>query len=617
MTPVQLAAPVALFALLPLGAASILLYLLMLRRREVLVPSVMLWRRAADDMQANAPFQKLRYNLLMLLQVAALAAVVLGLAGPYIMSGRLTGRSTVLVLDASASMRATDVPQGRFEQARSKALEAVAGMARGDEAAVVVVASRATVALPFTSDRRRLETTLRAMQPTDCTTNMRDGLLLALSLAGKRPRSTVLVLSDGGFAALPSVPPSADVKFIRIGQRSANLAIMAFQASRSPATGKHDLFVRLHNYGVGPQQSTLCIYQEQQLVDARTVTVAANSDHIENCSLALPQGGLLRAQLEVKDDLAADNVAYASAESGAALSVLLATPGNLFLEQALLVVPGVKLYRVGQLDAAQAAAAFDKYDVVILDRVPAPPLPVSGAVMLVACPDMQQPAALAESLATPAVTRWEMQHPALRHVNLSAAQLSRATALAAAPGARTLAWAGERPVVVALDNPGLRALAFGWNFLDSDLPLRVGFPVLLRNCVEWLAEGRGRKGLTVRTGGILRLPTPVNAASATESLPDGGRLQARVVGGEVTLANVDRVGEYSLAVSGQPCRRWAADLCDREESNLTPRDAIQLGARRIASNSALARAERPLWPYLALLALALLLGEWHLYHRRL
>jgi hypothetical protein len=183
----HLLAPLALIAFAPIAAAIVALYLLKLRRRDFVVPSVFLWRRAVQDVQANAPFQRLRANLLLLLQLLALACLVAGLAGPYIMARRLGGRSAIIVLDASASMKATDARGSRFDEAKRQAEQIVGGMGRRDEAALLICGASAQTAVSFSGDRHRLISAIRAAEPTDCVTNVRDGLLLAFGLAAKRP----------------------------------------------------------------------------------------------------------------------------------------------------------------------------------------------------------------------------------------------------------------------------------------------------------------------------------------------------------------------------------------------------------------------------------------------
>jgi hypothetical protein len=60
-----------LAALLPI---IVLFYLLRLRRTEQVVSSVYLWRKMVRDVEANAPWQRLRRNLLLLLQLLFLIA---------------------------------------------------------------------------------------------------------------------------------------------------------------------------------------------------------------------------------------------------------------------------------------------------------------------------------------------------------------------------------------------------------------------------------------------------------------------------------------------------------------------------------------------------------------
>jgi len=611
--PLSFVAPFALIALIPLAGIIILLYLLKLKRRELVIPSIFLWRRATQDIQANAPFQKLRRSLLLLLQLLALTMMVLALAAPFLLSSRLGGKSVVIVLDASASMEATDVPPSRFGEAKQRASQIIGGMGRRDEAALVICAARAWVASPFTSDLRKLQTALKAARPTDGPTNMRDALLLAFSLASKRPKSVVYVLSDGGFPPLPEVAAAADLRFLRVGKESDNAALLAFEAARQEKSPDHQLFLRIKNYSQKARTAVVSIYQEEDLLRAHRVDLKPNENHTETYRLILKRPGLLRAELAAEDDLQADDVAYAFADLPSATSVLLVTPGNLFLEQALLVQPEVSLYKTASLSPKEAEEAYRQYEVVIYDRVPPPAPPTSGGVMLVAAGPS---ASFGASLTGPSVDRWDERHPALKYVNLSVVRIAKAVALRPASRERAIAESAGRPLIVAGERPGLRTLAFGWNFSDSDLPLRVGFPILLGNSVRWLAQsGGGSAPMRIRPGAIVSLAVPPEAKSAEVTLPDQSRRTLSVTDGQASFVESDRIGVYRMT-SGDRKWRWAVDLRSAEESDLIPRDEMKLGARTVRAGAGPPKTERYLWPYLALLAVAILLLEWRVYHRR-
>src|SRR5438309_9747778 len=88
---------------LPIGGLIVVMYILKLRRKDVIVSSTFLWRQVIRDVQANAPFQKLRKNLLLLLQLMAAGLIVFALARPFLPFLANGGRNVVVIVDTSAS----------------------------------------------------------------------------------------------------------------------------------------------------------------------------------------------------------------------------------------------------------------------------------------------------------------------------------------------------------------------------------------------------------------------------------------------------------------------------------------------------------------------------------
>src|SRR3954463_11001941 len=86
----------------------LILYFLKLRRREMTVSSTLLWKKAVQDLQVNAPFQKLRRNLLLLLQLLLLMLLLLAFSRPVTNYSPGAGTTSVILIDRSASMGALD-----------------------------------------------------------------------------------------------------------------------------------------------------------------------------------------------------------------------------------------------------------------------------------------------------------------------------------------------------------------------------------------------------------------------------------------------------------------------------------------------------------------------------
>src|SRR5205085_9696942 len=86
----------------------VIVFSLLKRKRAVkLVSSTLLWQKFLAETQANAPFQLLRHNWLLLLQILMLLLAVFALSRPYFTSTAKSRHSRVLILYASASMPAS------------------------------------------------------------------------------------------------------------------------------------------------------------------------------------------------------------------------------------------------------------------------------------------------------------------------------------------------------------------------------------------------------------------------------------------------------------------------------------------------------------------------------
>jgi hypothetical protein len=154
-----------------LAAPIILMYMLRLRRREVVVSSTLLWQKLLRDREANAPWQKLRRNLLLILQLLILAALVLALARPFFPVPSLISGNTVVLLDASASMLAADVAPNRFAAAKAEADRLIGDLPGDSRMTLIQVGQTPTILAAASGDKAALR---RALEQAEAETAVAD-----------------------------------------------------------------------------------------------------------------------------------------------------------------------------------------------------------------------------------------------------------------------------------------------------------------------------------------------------------------------------------------------------------------------------------------------------------
>src|SRR5215216_685156 len=204
----QFLTPLA-FLLASLAIPIILLYMLKLRRKQVQVSSTWLWVQLLRDQQANAPWQKLKRNLLLILQLLILAALVLALAHPAMQVPAVASGSVIVLLDASASMNATDVNPSRFEEARRSVHELINGLSGTSAMTLILVGTTPQTLVSTELDKAVLGNALDKAKVTQGQADWYAAFALAAGAARQsQEKSTIVIISDGGLPeeGLPALP---------------------------------------------------------------------------------------------------------------------------------------------------------------------------------------------------------------------------------------------------------------------------------------------------------------------------------------------------------------------------------------------------------------------------
>lgn len=611
-------------AFLALGALAvpiIVLYMLRLRRREVPVSSVMLWQRLIQDREANTPWQKLRRNLLLLLQLLILAALVFALARPFIPVPSVASGSVALLIDASASMNAADMPGGatRFEAARDQARALLGDLASGEVMTVIAVGPTPQVLTPPTADRAVLRGAINAAQPTGAPADWEAALALAGASIAGREGASIVILSDGGLPAdLPPLP--AEVRYVPLGREADNLAISAL-ATR-PLEDAPQLFVAVTNYGPQPADTILSLEVDGELHSADRLTVPAGGSTNLTVTDLPPSTRLIRAELTppveggTPDYLPLDDVAYAIYTPPAGGRALLVTEGNIFLEQIFTALPTVEAFKTAPGNLPEEA-----FDLVVFDGwLPAGDLPDTN-LLVIGPAQSTDLFVVAGSFADTRFLRQAADDPVLAYVDFEGIAV-REAALVQSPGwAKPVVEAEGGPLLLAGETGGRRVAVLTFDLHDSDLPLKIDFPVLIANLVEWFSPAQAfdaADGLQPGDPLVIR-PLPLTD-SIQVSLPDGSTRSINVGEGIPTFTATSQLGVYEVQLRSGAATQWsgqfAVNLFAAEESTIAPAANITVGQAEVAGlEGDEETGQREVWPWLAALALLVLVIEWWAYHR--
>ncbi len=597
----------------------IVFYLLKRKRVVKLVSSTFLWQKFLAETQANAPFQRLRKNWLLLLQLLMLALVVLALSRPFFKGSAKPASLRVLILDGSASMQATDEKPSRFEKARADALKWVDGMREGEQMMVLLAGAVTETKQPATTDKAALRRAIKDCAPSDSPTRLADALKTAGAFTfEKRGEETVTsgeihLFSDGAAPDLDELGnKNLPLIYHRIGTGGNNLGLVRIDARANPENAlERAVFANVSNFSTNEWRTDVELLFDDRVLETRPLTLAPTNTQLLIFTAPQTNNGVFTVRLTTQDDLAADNQASIVSLVPRPVKVLLVTKGNRFLEKALRGAPNSLLETAGQLtDAAEGQ------DIVVLDDVLPAVWPRANTLAIHVANTNWFPSW--QTVKTPLIVDWKNSHPLLRFVNFDNVRVSESLGVKAPSWGLTLVESTETPLILAGEINRQRLVWIGFDPLESEWPLRQSFPIFMVNAVDWLNPAGGSSSqLLVQPGTAFRLPLTQKITSAQVTTPDGKSRTLTVESGsrELVVGDTARQGIYRVK-AGTNEITFCANLMDSNESNIAPRDELAVGKYAKVSATTMKRANTEIWRWFALAGLAVLLFEWWWYHKR-
>ncbi|MFN0071286.1 MAG: vWA domain-containing protein [Chloroflexota bacterium] len=599
-------APAAALALLAIPVI-ILIHYLRGSRRRLRVPSVELWQGLAPGLTARNRVKRPPLSLLLLLQILIGLGLALALMRPAREGDTL--RHLGLVIDASASMQASDVGQSRFEAARQAALSRINSLAPTDQVTLVRGGYKPTV--EFAGPAKDAEPAVKGLKAGASPARLDDAVMrAALELSRTEDlRGEILVFTDAATDTSTQMNPGRfPLEVVTLAGTGGNQAITDLSARIEPGARAIDVFAEISNYEARPVRTSVQLLADDLPLPLRQIDLPANGRVPLALSVPL-ESARITARLSVRDALPLDDIAEVALPSVRPRSIMLVSRGSSALERALRAIPGARVLTATPEDSANAAA-----DLTVFDGVSPKSLP-SGAILLVHPPGDNGIVQVTGDLRLPPITTVDTTHPLLNGVDVTALRFMRADRITAPAWGHTVLGSPRGPLIVEGVRAGQPIAIFAFDPVASGFEKSIGFPVLVANTVSsTLARVSGP---SLRPGQVVSVPAPSDSQPSIVIRPDGQRETLSSAGPGARFDNTDQIGRYSVldAATQRTARTFSVSLLNGGESNIAPRAFPRPPAFAI-DESGLRRLAMEWWWPLVAIGIGLLAFEWLVFARR-
>ncbi|MDD2585500.1 MAG: VWA domain-containing protein [Syntrophomonadaceae bacterium] len=587
----------------------ILLYLLKPKYQEQTISSTFLWEQLIKDIEANRPWQRLKKNLLLFLQLLAAFLLLLAMSRPYIPVAGYNDSHVIAVLDCSSSMMATDVAPSRFVVAQKQIEQLINNMSYKDQMTLIAMGEEPQVLAAASRNKKELLRAVTSIKPGRESAALDPVLEIVSALAQNSTNCSVIIYSDGRTQpAKYDVKLSCPLEFKKIGQEKDNIGIRTLAARESD--NHMIVLAQMQNYGDKIAQVDVELFAEDKIMDIRPTSL--EPDEVKNLIWEdVPDNTkYIKINLNHKDCYNLDNEAYAVVPNQDRQRILLVSAGNIFLEKAWGILPNVELYKTSPDNYDKDLSEYTAY---IFDGFIPGELP-HGNILVVNPP--------AGNSLFPAngvmknikeINLAASDDELLKYVDTENWQILESQQIECPTWCNPLAKYQNNMLLGRGELNGKKIALLTFDLHKSNIPLQTSFPILVNNLSNWLLPESTSNITLDASERTFTLDIPPQTGEVI--VEKDGEVVGKYTHPFPAAFPVYDPGLYKItriAGTEQEVSYLAVNQINALESNIAPvRLPLKYYADNNSGNKKLYNYE--LWKYLIWLLLLVLIIEWEVY----
>ncbi|VYU30436.1 VWA domain-containing protein [Clostridium tertium] len=363
--------PLFLLITIPL---LVLLYILKRKYREEVISSTLLWNEVYKNTRANTPWEKLRKNIMLLLQIIILLLLIFSLMKPFLNFGGKSYKNIILLIDNTASMSAEYGDGTRLEEGKKLAKEFLASTKDDTNTYIISYDGDSKLLQNGDFNKEISNEIISEISQSYNTGDISESLSFIKAIGeGIEEEYEVIAFTDKDFSL-----GDVNGKIVSLANSGVNASID--NVSHKFLEDKVRVIATVTNRGSGDYAGDFSLYDGEELLSVTSLELKESESRTLTFDLPTIKSEVLKGELSRKDMILEDNTYNHVVGKKKVNKVLIVTEQNLFLEKAFSSIENTEVYKTNSTSNLTSA---DKYDLYVFDNVTPDVMPSEGSLLFI------------------------------------------------------------------------------------------------------------------------------------------------------------------------------------------------------------------------------------------